>query len=263
MLTRLLAKEHAAHTALGDAASLLKLHDVEREEDAVRRALESGASLDDVVPDPPSLAEFDPDADFEALFAGLGEQVAPAPAVADRQGLFDGEVDFLRECLNEAFPNPSAGAKSGGVGWAEHRAEDLVELVPPDDLMARLRFLPQSYLTQRRVRDKLLLATTPEAGKESLRRAVQGTAPGDQTTQWPQAHYLSPLHPVLDWAVDRALTRLGRNEVPVITAAVEMPVALVLGTLTNGRGQVVLRALAGMRFLAPDLPPIVDRMCRG
>ena len=52
VLTRLLAKEHAAHTALGDAASLLKLHDVEREEDAVRRALESGASLDDVVPDP-------------------------------------------------------------------------------------------------------------------------------------------------------------------------------------------------------------------
>ena len=258
VLTRLLAKEHAAHTALGDAASLLKLHDVEREEDAVRRALESGASLDDVVPDPPSLTEIDPDADFEALFAGLGEQVAPAPAVGDRQGLFDGEVDFLRECLNEAFPNPSAGPKSGGVGWAEHRAEDLVELVPPDDLMARLRFLPQSYLTQRRVRDKLLLATTPEAGKESLRRAIQGTAPGDQTTQWPQAHYLSPLHPVLDWAVDRALTRLGRNEVPVITAAVDMPVALVLGTLTNGRGQVVLRALAAMRFLAPDLPPIVD-----
>ena len=89
---------------------------------------------------------------------GDGGRVVP---VADRQGLFDSEVDFLRECLNEAFPNPSAGPKSGGVGWTEHRDEDLVELVPPDDLMARLRFLPQTYLTQRRVKEKLLLAVTP------------------------------------------------------------------------------------------------------
>ena len=39
VLTRLLAKEHAAHTALGDAASLLRLHDVGREEDEIRRTL--------------------------------------------------------------------------------------------------------------------------------------------------------------------------------------------------------------------------------
>jgi hypothetical protein len=109
------------------------------------------------------------------------------------------------------------------------------------------------------VREKLLLAVTPEAGKESLRRATQGTGPGDQSTQWPRAHFLSPLHPVLDWAVDRALTRLGRNEVPVVVAPVATPVAVVLGTLTNGRGQVVLRAVVGMEFLAPDVPPIISQ----
>jgi hypothetical protein len=126
----------------------------------------------------------------------------------------------------------------------EHPAESLVELIPPPDLMTRLKVLPQGYLAQRKVREKLLLAVTPEAGMESLRRAtqdkvMQGNAPGDQSTQWPQAHYLSPLHPVLDWAVDRALTRLGRNQVPVATAAVGAPTALELGTLTNQRGQVV------------------------
>jgi hypothetical protein len=141
----------------------------------------------------------------------------------------------------------------------EHPEEGLVELVPPPDLMTRLKVLPQGYLAQRKVREKLLLAVTPEAGMESLRRATQGTAPGDQSTQWPQAHYLSPLHPVLDWAVDRALTRLGRNQAPVATAAVGAPTALVLGTLTNKRGQVVLRAVVGMEFFAPGVDPIIHQ----
>ena len=264
VLTRLLAKEHAAHTALGDAASLLRLHDVGREEDEIRRALASGKALDEVVPDPTPLDELtddidDGDAEFDAFFASLGQDVAPPPPVVDRRGLFDREVDFLREALHEAFLNPAARYASGGIGWAEHPEEGLVELVPPPDLMTRLNVLPQGYLAQRKVREKLLLAVTPEAGTESLRRATQGTAPGDQSTQWPQAHYLSPLHPVLDWAVDRALTRLGRNQVPVATAAVGAPTALVLGTLTNQRGQVVLRAVVGMEFFAPGVDPIIHQ----
>ncbi|MGA9309065.1 MAG: SNF2-related protein [Pseudonocardiaceae bacterium] len=259
VLTRLLAKEHAAHTALGDAASLLRLHDMGLEEDEIRRALAAGKTLDEVVPDPAPPDERDTDADFEALFASLGQDAAPPPPVVDHRGLFNGEVDFLREALHEAFPNPAFGYASGGVGWVEHPEESLVELVPPPDLMARLKVLPQGYLAQRKVREKLLLAVTPEAGVESLRRATQGSAPGDQSTQWPQAHYLSPLHPVLDWAVDRALTRLGRNQVPVATAAVGAPTALVLGTLTNQRGQVVLRAVVGMEFFAPGVEPIIHQ----
>ena len=43
-----------------------------------------------------------------------------------------------------------------------------MELVPPPDLMTRLKVLPQGYLAQRKVREKLLLAVTPEAGAESL-----------------------------------------------------------------------------------------------
>ncbi|WP_308283400.1 SNF2-related protein [Pseudonocardia nigra] len=256
VLTRLLAKEHAAHTALGDAASLMRLHDVDGEEAEIRRALMTGTPLDEVVPDPGSA---DTEAEFEAFFASLGEDVAPPPPVTTDRGMFDREVDFLREALREAFPDPSAPAFRGGVGWTEHEGEDLVELVPPRDLQKRLDVLPQGYLRQRKVREKLLLAVTPEAGRESLRRATQGSAPGDQSTQWPQAHYLSPLHPVLTWAVDRALTRLGRNQVPVATAAVDAPTAIVLGTLANQRGQVVLSSTVAMTFFAPPAAPFIEQ----
>lgn len=262
VITRLLEKEHKAHQALGDAASLLHLHDVELEEGAIRRALQNGTPLDAIVPEPPAADEFASDDEFEDFDISVlthGETSADAPPPeAEQDGLFDHEVDFLREALHEAFDGNPSGP--GGVGWAEHPDEGLVELVPPKDLVARLGALPQSYLAQRKIREKLLLAVTPEAGEDHLRRATEGRVgeKGDKETQWPLAHFLSPLHPVLDWAVDRALTRLGRNQVPVATAAVDRPTAIVLGTLTNQRGQVVLRSAVGMQFPPGGDPIVLD-----
>ncbi len=102
------------------------------------------------------------------------------------------------------------------------------------------------------MRDRLLLATTRTAADESLRQARAG-----ETTQWPTAHYLSPLHPVLDWAVDRALSQLGRNHVPVALADVEVPTAITLGTLSNHRGQVVLRSIVAQEFHDGAVEPMV------
>ena len=187
VLTRLLAKEHAAHTALGDAASLLKLHDVEGEEDAVRRALAVGC-----------LARRRRARSAAARRARLGRRLRGAlrrarartsrrhPPVADRQGLFDGEVDFLRECLNEAFPNPSAGPQSGGVGWTEHPAEDLVELVPPDDLHgAACGSCRRATSRSGACGTSCCWPSRPRPARSRCAGRTQGSAPGDQSTQWP------------------------------------------------------------------------------
>jgi hypothetical protein len=115
VLARLLIQEHVADTTLGDAASLLRLHDVGGEEDErSRRALASGTPLDEVAPAPEPLDGLDTDAEFEVIFASLGQDVVLPPSVVDRRGLFNCEVDFLREALHEAFPNPAAGHLSGG-----------------------------------------------------------------------------------------------------------------------------------------------------
>lgn len=252
VLTRLLDKEHAAHVALGDAASLLDLHDVEREEDAIRRALARGQDLDEVVPEP---AELTPAVSGLAVLDFLDAQNKPAPPPVplwDERGLFPHELDFLREALHEAFPEPGSSPERGGVSWREHSADGVAELVPPSDLMTRLSALPQSYLAERGVRQRLLLATTRAAAEESLRLAR-----ASEETQWPAAHYLSPLHPVLDWAVDRALAQLGRNNVPVAYADVDAPSAITLGTLSNRRGQVVLRSLVAQIFPSLRAQPLI------
>ena len=67
---------------------------------------------------------------------------------------------------------------------------------------------------------------------------------GVNNTTWPEAHYLGPLHPVLDWASDRALTALGRNQVFVIRGDVDAPTVLLMGTLTNKRGQLISRVFS-------------------
>jgi superfamily II DNA or RNA helicase len=252
VLTKLLEKEHAAHKALGDAASLMKLHSESAEEDAVAKALAEGKDLDAVIPDP---SEDPDDWDFDELFADAGAAVVEEPDAIAGYDLFQSELDFLREAVHEAYDDhPARSVGSGGIAWAEHTDEGTVEFVPPRDLLGRLDALPQSYLAQRRIRERFVLAVDKQVGKAELDRARNNV--GSQTS-WPEAHFLGPLHPVLDWAVDKALSRFGRNEVPVVTGAVDAPVVIGLGTLSNGRGQVVLRALIGLTFYDMDFPPAI------
>ncbi len=254
VLSKLLEKEHAAHKALGDAASLMKLHSEDAEEDAVRRAIAEGRDLDEVVPDPSQDLE---DWDFDELFADAGQDAPAAPEVIAGYDLFRSDLDFLREAVYEAYDDhPARSPSSGGIGWAEHLDEGTVEFVPPTDLMGRLSALPQSYLAQRRIRERLVLAVDKQVGSAELARARENVG---SATSWPQAHFLGPLHPVLDWAVDKALSRFGRNEIPVVTGAVDSPLVIGLGTLSNGRGQVVLRSLIGLTFYDENLPPVIEQ----
>jgi len=59
---------------------------------------------------------------------------------------------------------------------------------------------------------------------------------------------------VNDWAADRALASLARNQVFSVRGDVEHPTVLLLGTLTNRRGQVVASAYLSAEFPNPANP---------
>ncbi|MDU7360673.1 MAG: helicase-related protein [Propionibacteriaceae bacterium] len=253
VLTRLVDKEAEAHRALGDAAMLMGCHSVRAEEDAIAAVLAGESEFDDVVRSPIQLSD---DLDFvDAFFADLAALPAPeeSPVVeagASSSGLYAADVDFLREALLVAFPTPHAPVEKGGVEWREHPQDQTVEFRPPADLRQRLEVLPQAYLKDRGVTEVLRLAVTKQKGKQLLADAL--TDASDST--WPTAHYLSPLHPVLDWAADRALASLARNEVFAVRGDVDEPHVLLVGTLTNRHGQTVAVSWVDVQFPNSDNP---------
>lgn len=254
VLTKLVEREHEAHQALGDAASLMGQYSVRAEEDAIREVLAGAKDLDDVVATPEEfLAEAD---DWTVAFlAELDAEEEPLPVVAEsRTTLYPQRVDFLRDALAEYYPNPEEdphGRDEGGVRWREEG--QLVEFVPPADLRQRLEVLPQGYLKDRRVTERLRLVTDPHRANQILNDALQ-----DATgSSWPEAHYLGPLHPVLGWAADRALSRLGRGEVFAVRGDVPVPTVLLNGTLLNRAGQVVTSAWMAAQFFAPSQQPVI------
>ena len=122
-------------------------------------------------------------------------------------------------------------------------------MVPPAGLRHRLSVLPQSYLRERRVQEHLKLATTQAKGARLLTEALSDSS----DSSWPEAHYLGPLHPVLDWAGDRVLAKLGRSSVFAVRGDVDSPTVLLLGTLTNQAGRTVSMVCVSTAFPYLDL----------
>ena len=289
VLTRLMEKEDQAHRALGDAASLMGLYSGEKEEAAIREALAAGQDIDEVVPDADDALALDP---MAALFARLtgtdeargdddalaGADDSPAPGDPSDSGdpdgpgapdspsgparpttplptstLYETQLDYLRQALTELYERPEEAEQrqtgGGGVSWREHGPQHVVEMVPPAGLRHRLSVLPQSYLRERRVQEHLLLATTQAKGARLLTEALRDSS----DSSWPEAHYLGPLHPVLDWAGDRVLAKLGRSSVFAVRGDVDSPTVLLLGTLTNRAGRTVSMVCVSAAF--PYLDP--------
>ncbi|OCA95209.1 hypothetical protein ACU21_03645 [Actinobaculum suis] len=188
--------------------------------------------------------------------AGLAEPAAsksfarPVP-----RSLYRTEADYLVSALEEGFDQVSRKPLSeGGVGLEIHAQEGVISLTPPRDLARRLDFLPQDYVAERGVKTKLALATRPDRANASLREAREGIS----HTTWPAVHYLGPLHPVTQWAADRALASDASTK-PTITAAVSPqisePCVLLVATISNRLGQVVARSFVAAQSYAGTVFP--------
>jgi superfamily II DNA or RNA helicase len=259
VLSRLIEKEHEAHSALGDAASLMGKYDVDAEEEEIRKVLAGKASLDDVVKDTQQVKAEDTITGMLArIMGGTAAGGAPLPAqapggdasAAQSSSLYPSQVTFLRDALDETYKTPAAPVVAGGVDWRDYGPQQIVELVPPPDLRQRLEILPQSYLAERKVAARFKLVTSKARGKALLADALTD----ESGSSWPEAHYLGPLHPVIDWAADRAMASLGRNQVFAARGDVDHPTVLLLGTLTNRRGQVVASSYLTAEFPNPANP---------
>ena len=265
VLSKLINRENEAHALLGDVGSLIGKHTISGEEDEIRRVIQNQVQFDDVVKTPEEIASAQAQSEedlIDQLLAGFGLEsedteetddttAATAPGSTHTESLYPSEIAYLEDALNEAFYSaPERSLAAGGVSFQFH-SNGVAELEPPEDLRRRLDVLPQDYLADRKVQERFQLATNTTVGNEVMRRARTGQ---DGST-WPKAHFLGPLHPVTDWATDRALAQLSAGEITAIEGDVPTPTVLLMGTLTNKRGQVVSRAFVTVMdgFLAQTI----------
>lgn len=249
VLQRLMEREHEAHTALGDTASLMGKYDPKAEEESIRRVLAGQRSFDETVSEVDVVSKADTFGGFFERMVAASNQATETHTLDDNEGVYLSDIEFLRDALLEVFKTPELPPTSG-VNWKDHRQHQLAVLAPSKDLVARLSVLPQSYLADRKVTEKLILATTKERGKLDLEAARSASS----NSLWPESHYLAPLHPVLDWIGDRALAALARNEIFAVRGDGDTTKVLVHSRVTNKKGQTVAAAFIVVEFADPANP---------
>ena len=245
VLRRLLDREKEAHEQLGDAASLMQKYDAASEEKALIEVLRSARDVDEVLPE---VTDVDPISDF--LKSLLAEDVAPRRREGHRAeretsfatGLFASDADFLLSGLTELHTEPGRPVANGGVGLQLDEPTGLIAFTPGEDLSRRLDHLPQSYLADRRVKETVKLTSRTDVASSRLRAALDD----DSGTNWPDVHFLGPLHPVLDWMSDRVLAGMRSGTVYAIHGEVDRPWVIFQGTLTTARGQIVSASVLGI-----------------
>ena len=247
ILTRLIEKEHEAHKVFDDVASVLKLNSAEAEENQIKEALMNGQRAEQIIPDSDEWELDDLDAFFaqdeeESSSKGT-ERTGSAVLLEKPAELYATELEFLEEALEEAYGDPHQE-----INWEVNKQYGIASLTPPKELQKRLRFLPQDYIKERGISQRLQLATSEASGQAALDAARKS-----DDTNWPASHFLGPLHPVLDWASDRALASISRNDVLAIRGEVDEPTFLVLGTITNKRGQLLNRTFMAVSEGIPQV----------
>jgi hypothetical protein len=143
--------------------------------------------------------------------------------------LFDSVAAFVDEALAEVYDDRAIETLD------VERDGGFLAFNAPEDLEARLTDLPRTYLTRlREPSGQLRLRLTFD--KHEAAAALAASRQGRETL-WPTKGFLSDIHPVVDWLVDKVLVRLDRQQAPVLTTAVSQPTFLVQGVYCNQFGQ--------------------------
>lgn len=232
---KLLNREEQAHRSLGTAEAVTREFTAKKEEDRLIKDLLAGKSVEE------SLSEAPP-TDFLADLLGAVEQgeVRTDPKRARVPKLFDSTEEFVREALRTVCP----GLKVDDDG-------ELLAFEPPKDLVHRLSALPASYLKRYKIKERMKVTFDRKLAQHKLDEARR------TKTLWPDIAYLSDLHPMVEWLVDKVQVQLVRRQAPVITAKVTEPTFLVQGIYSNALGQptvVEWMAVTGL----PGTPAIRD-----
>ena len=135
------------------------------------------------------------------------------------------------------------------IQFRRYDEQERLEITPSADLLRRYERLPRELRPDRL--KQTVLSTRPQDLKQELDRSRR------RKHQGLELEYLWPLHPLVEWLVDRGLATFARHQAPVLqlTAGLEPgEVVMVLqGTIPNRSGQPVIQEWVGVLFQGSGL----------
>lgn len=241
VLDRLIEKEQEAHKNIGDAATILGLHDAQKEEDYIAQEIAKGRTPEQILPD------VSPEKDWLDLLMEASAGVESKDERAHLPTLFRDDLSFAKEAFQELHANDPE------LPMPEyHPSRPEFTFMAPDDLQRRCEFLPQEAVPENYA---FLLTTDRERVKKAIADARK------REGEWPSAQLFWELHPVMEWLTDKLLVRFGRHEAPVIVTPKlgdKESILLLEGVLSNKRSQPLLVEWFGLRATGRDKWHVMD-----
>jgi hypothetical protein len=135
------------------------------------------------------------------------------------------------------------------IQFRRYDEQERLEITPPADLLRRYQRLPREFRPDRQ--KQAVLSTRPQDLQQELDRSRRGKQQGLEL------EFLWPLHPLVEWLVDRGLATFARHQAPVLQLPSGLEpgeVVMVLqGTIPNRSGQPVIQEWVGVRFQGSGL----------
>lgn len=260
ILEILIEKDEQAARNIGDPSAFMGLYDEELEVARVAEVIENNTTAEAFAA---QLADVDVDP-FEALWSAAAAAIAErshaasltaAPSAdmataptAVLPSLFADNYRYMRDALRwlrDRAPQPIESQ----IELQFDDAKRTLSLQPNADLA---RLLDRELAPEMRPRDnQYALCADPALVAAAIDTARDGN-------DWPQVHYLWPLHPIAQWLDYKLLALFGRQRAPVVRVgqgiAVGEAIVLVLAQVPNRRGQPMLTRWVGIRVDAAGRP---------
>lgn len=253
VLEKLVAKDEAAQSGVGDPAVFLGKGDAEEEEAVVAEAVAAGigaeafdAQMDARAAEAQTHMSLDDE--FAALFGDYAIPVGPKPdaAAAPEQApprLFPDTFTYASRMIERlsrpeerVFPSPPVIS----------REERMIRMNIPDDMRARDGFgyasegaVDGRYMPEEAVGSGDRIELTDKA--QVINNAINHAKMQDRS--WPTVQYLWDGHPILEWFADRASTFFPEHSAPVapLSGLAKGEVAVVMhGAIPNANGAPVV-----------------------
>ena len=158
------------------------------------------------------------DAFFAELATGATGQSGDGskPSVRQGTGIYASEFEFVSDALEEFITTPRSAPPQRHQMACAPAAFDCRHSCRRRTCANACRCC-RSHICGNAGWSKSSSWRRPTArGRSELEQARSGTS----TSTWPEAHFLAPLHPVMEWAADRALAELSRNEIFAVRGTV-------------------------------------------